>query len=485
MPLWIRIYLMVFGLIALIILFFSYRMITVSSEAGLQREYTGSLDRHTMFYNALRMYASTMDQITYNPNLEHKMLTQAVQNYGLYYTDNKSHIAMTTEEGEQLYSSISPDDEHAMALTPSKDGRRSYVIRSVGWRTVLFVSGWMDINGKLFRLDFTDDITNLIADQKSLAQQMSLWLSVGMIMLAVGLYVLIRQALRPLAQLSTQAQAIAKGRYDHRITVKRGDEIGQLAVDFNHMADAIQANTELLQRAVHERERFIASLAHELKTPLTSIMGYADLLQYYHLDEQEVIQALQFIRNESKRLDDISIKLLEMFRLGEGPVLNKQVVPVFSLMQQAELITRFSLSRKGQLLDIKSSITEVAIDQELFLVLLSNLIENASRASDNEAVISIRVYSEEGSVVFCVRDNGCGIPVEHLNDVFQPFFMLDRARDGKKKGHGLGLSLSKAIAEAHGGRIDMESQVGEGTTVYALIPNQENLQNGDIPPIEP
>ncbi|WP_243633374.1 sensor histidine kinase [Paenibacillus xerothermodurans] len=480
-----RIYLMVFGLIALMILFFSYRMITVSSEAGIQREYAASLDRHAMFYNALKMYASTMDQISYNPNLEHKMLTQAVQNYGLYYTDNKSHVAMTNEAGEKLYSSILPDDEHAMGLTPAKDGRRSYVIRSVGSRTVLFVSGWVDINGKLFRLDFTDNITNLIADLKSLARQMSLWLSVGMVMLALGLYVLIRQALHPLAQLSTQAQAIAKGRYDHRITVKRDDEIGQLAVDFNHMADAIQANTALLQRAVQERERFIASLAHELKTPLTSIMGYADLLQYYQLDEQEVTQALQFIRNESKRLDDISIKLLEMFRLGAGPVLNKQVVPVFSLMQQAELITKLSLSRKRQRLDIKSSITEVAVDQELFLLLLSNLIENASRASDNDAVISIQAYPRERSVVFCVRDNGCGIPAEHLDDVLQPFFMLDGARDGKKKGHGLGLSLSKAIAEAHGGRLDMKSRLGEGTTVYALIPNQENLQNDDIPPMEP
>jgi signal transduction histidine kinase len=81
-------------------------------------------------------------------------------------------------------------------------------------------------------------------------------------------------------------------------------------------------------------------------------------------------------------------------------------------------------------------------------------------------VISIQVYPEDGSVVFCVRDNGCGIPVEHLNDVFQPFLMLDRARDGIKKGHGLGLSLSKAIVEAHGGMIDMQSRVGKGTTVY-------------------
>jgi signal transduction histidine kinase len=211
--------------------------------------------------------------------------------------------------------------------------------------------------------------------------------------------------------LSKCTQAIAKGRYDHHITVKRGDEIGQLAVDCNYMADASQANTELLQQAVQEIEHFIASLAHELKKPLTSIMGYADLLQYYHLDEQPGIQALQFIRNGSKRLDDISIKLLELFRL--------------SLMQQAELITRFSLPRKGHLLDMKSSITAVAIDQELVLVLLSNLI-GPGKEGDETVHVYGKILDFEPNKIFSYTEHpGPSYNPDHASLETRITFRLD------------------------------------------------------------
>lgn len=485
-PLWLRIYLMVFGLITLVVLFSSYHIISVSNDRNIQREYSISLDKHVMLYNALKIYANTViDKFEYDPDLEHEMLARAVQNYGRYYTDNRSYIAMTNEAGEKLYSSIAPEDERAMGLTPGKDGRRSCVIRRIGTRTVLFVSGWMEIGRQLFRLDYANDITDLIDYQKSLAMQISLWLAVGMVLLALGLYFSIRQTLRPLEQLSTQAQAIAQGRYEHRITVKRSDEIGQLAVDFNRMAEAIQANMELLQQNVKEREAFIASLAHELKTPLTSIMGYSSLLQNYNLAEKDREQALIFIYNESKRLDGISKKLLELFRLGDGRVIDKKKVAVSSLLQQLKIIAQFSLSEKEQSLDIDSSVDRVAVDQELFLVLLSNLVENASRASENGAIIQLKVYLEDSSVVFGVKDDGCGIPEEHLNKVFQPFFMLDRARDRTKNGHGLGLSLCQAIAQAHDGTIYIESSPGKGTTVYALIPDYKSLQISDTTPIEP
>lgn len=469
-PLWMRIYLMVFGLVTVVIVFFSYRIIQVSIEYNLQREIISSRENHSMIGNALKMYESTIDD--YYPTLKKDILTKAFQNYGRYFTDQKSHVAITGESGEKLYSSIPDEEEKAMGLAPPKDGRRSYVIRNIDVRTVLFVSSWMKIDDQLLRLDYAHDITNLIADQKSLSLQISFWVLVGLTVSAAGLYVLIRQALRPLGLLSTQAQAIAKGRYQHRITVQRGDEIGQLAVDFNHMAEAIQANMELLQRGVTEREAFIASLAHEFKTPLTSIMGYASLLQHYDLEEKDVEQALSFIHSESKRLDGMSKKLLELFRLGNGEALNKQQVDVSSLMQQLKIISQFSLDRKGQTLEIICSVSTVTVDPELFLVLLSNLVENASKASENDAVIRFTVYTEDSFVVFCVEDHGCGVPEKHLTNVFQPFFMLDSARDRKKNGHGLGLSLSKAIATAHNGSIYMKSRLNGGTSVYTLVPDQ-------------
>ncbi|MDC0762034.1 HAMP domain-containing sensor histidine kinase [Brevibacillus sp. AG] len=469
-PLWMRIYLMVFGLVTVVIVFVSYRIIEVSIEYNLQREISSSLENHIMIGNSLKMYESTIDD--YYPTLLKDILAKSFQNYGQYFTDQRSHLAITGESGEKHFSSISDEEEKVMSLVPPKDGRRSYVIRNIDARTVLFVSSWMKMNDELLRLDYAHDITSLIDDQKSLSLQISFWVLVGLTVFAVGLYVLIRQALRPLGLLSTQAQEIAKGSYQHRISVQRADEIGQLAIDFNYMVEAIQSNMELLQRGVMEREAFIASLAHEFKTPLTSIMGYASLLQNYHLDEKDVEQALRFIHSESKRLDGMSKKLLELFRLGNGEPPNKQQVDVFSLMQQLKIISQFTLDRRGQTLEIAYSVSTVTVDPELFLVLLSNLVENASKASENDTVIRLAVYTEDSFVVFCMEDHGCGVPEEHLANVFQPFFMLDSSRDRKKNGHGLGLSLCKAIATAHHGSIDMKSRLNGGTSVYTRVPVQ-------------
>ncbi|RNB78096.1 sensor histidine kinase [Brevibacillus nitrificans] len=480
MPLWIRVYLLTFGLSTVIILFFSYPIIAASSEHSIQREYSRSLDRHVMFASAMKMYAASIEKMAFNPGMRQDLLTRAAQNYGWYYADGKSHIAMTGPDGEELYSSLSPEDEKLMDLNPPKDGRRSFVIRQSGERSVLFVSGWMSIAGELYRLDYENDVTDMIAGQRSLTTQISLWFSAGMILLGVGLYFLISHSLKPLAQLSAQAKALARGNYDPRIEMTRQDEIGQLAMEFNHMADAVQAHMELLRREVKDRETLIASLAHEVKTPLTSIMGYASLLENYELNEADKQKALHLIHLESKRLDDLSKKLLNLFRLGnERVVLRKEPVRVSLLLEHLERISKLSLARKGQSLVSKSIVETVVVDEELLQVLLNNLVENASKASDYHESILLSVYTEGELVVFCVRDRGCGIPVEHLGDVFQPFFVLDTARNRKYSGHGLGLSLCKAIAEAHGGSISIVSRCGEGTSVYIRVPNGQVLQNDD------
>lgn len=469
-PLWIQIYLMAFGLITLVIFCISYQFIEASSRHNIQREYNRSLDKHVMFASAMIMYAGSVEKMAFNPGLKHEMLKSAAQNYGRYYTDDKSYIAMIDPNGETLYSSISKEDDKIMDLVPPKDGRRSFVIRKLGSRSVLFVSGWVTIADQLFRLDYENDITDVVAEQKALAIQIAIWFLAGMVLVAVGLFILIKVALQPLAQVSRQATAMATGNYEHRILIKRGGEIGQLAVEFNHMADAVLAHMELLRQEVKEREVFIASLSHELKTPLTSIMGYANLLQNYHLEPSEMQKALCFIHAESKRLDEMSKRLLDLFRIGSGKVLHKKQVPVSALLEQLEIISKFSLTRKNQTLEIKSSVMNLTVDQELFLILLNNLIENASKASASGTSIDLHVYAEGTFVVFCVEDHGCGIPEEHLGHVFQPFFMLNSARDKKNGGHGLGLSLCKAIVEAHGGSISIESSPGEGTKVCIQVP---------------
>ena len=471
MALWLKIYWTVFAWIMLIIFVFSFRIVAITGEHNLQKEYENALDKHAMLNDALQIYANANEALYQgNPELERELIRKAVRNYGRYYTDKSSFIAVTNRDEKKLYSSMAAVDENSMALQPAYSGERSYVMRSVGSRSVIFVSGWVQLGNGKYRLDYERDITAVKEDTKKLAAQISIWLAGGMTVVAGGLFIILKRALRPLDQLGQNAKAIARGQYEQRIKVERDDEVGRLAADFNDMAEAVQVKTGMLQRMIDERETFIASFAHELKTPLTSIMGYASLLELYNLNEKDQKQAVGFIRSESKRLDELAVKLMDLFRISDGKTVARRTVQVTEITGQLEKTSSYVLSRKGQRLDVNIEVAEVTVDPALWLILLGNLVENASKASPEASVIELRANREGAYVVFRVIDRGYGIPEERLEDVFQPFFMLDRSRDRKKNGHGLGLSLCRAIAEAHGGNISLISREGLGTTVIVKFP---------------
>ena len=322
----------------------------------------------------------------------------------------------------------------------------------------------------MFRLDYASNISAWIYSQKRLSTQISLMLAVGMLFLAVGLLFMIRRALNPLVELILQAKTVAEGNYEHQIEVRSSDEIGQLAVEFNQMTESIRRHTQMLQEEIKERERFMASMAHELKTPLTSIMGYVSLLKNYNLDREETKKALNFIDKESKRLDEISKKLLNLFRISGGQGVTKKKISVTSMFKQLESISGMFLAEREQFLKLEAFIEYIDGDEELLMLLLNNLVENASKFSARGTHILVNAYREGSSAIFSVRDYGCGISQEHLDRVFQPFFMSDASRSKKEKGYGLGLSLCKAIAEAHGGRIYIDSHLGKGTCVFVNLP---------------
>lgn len=475
-PLWLRIYGWVLLIVTIVIVVLCYRVLTVSGNASLNREYDSALEKHAMLGNALSLYAgSLLERFEYEQLQERELLAAAVQNYSRYYTAERSGIGMKSREEEHLYSNMPPQWEASMNLAPPDDGQRSYVLRMVDERVIVFVSGWVSIGQQRYRLDYAQDISGMLEAGKTLSRQISGWLAAGLLLLAAGLYAIIKRALRPLAQLSGQAQAMGSGQYEQRISIEYEDEIGRLAGEFNQMAEAVQARTRQLQETVRERERLITSLAHELKTPLTSIMGYASLLQDYAIDGVNREKALQSIRAESKRLDDLSRKLLELFRLAGGQVLNVQPIDVDAVFEQLQLIARFGLQQRRQTLATERTVSQLYADQELLLILLANLVDNASKASEPGSVLRLQIYEENGSVVLAVSDPGCGIPAEHQDEVFQPFYMMDRARDRVKGGHGLGLSLCKAIAEAHGGWMRLESREGAGTTVYTVLPVRQDF----------
>lgn len=301
-----------------------------------------------------------------------------------------------------------------------------------------------------------------------------------LLLLAGGiLYRSLAYTIRPLLLLKDAAAAISEGNYQVRIDDSRKDEIGQLAKSFNHMATTVQENIEALTNTNETQRRMLGSLAHELKTPMTAIMGYADTLLTVRLSDRRREQALTYIGRECRRLSRLSVKMLELTELYEEKeqVVDFEKCQVRDLLENVRQLMKFKLSEKNICLETECIPEDLSweMDQDMMVSFLVNLVDNAYKASENGGKIFMKA-DEQG---ITVKDQGQGIPEEELNRVTEAFYMVDKSRSRSFGGAGLGLALCKEIAELHGARLIIKSIEGTGTSViFQRLQNSYNL--GDI-----
>ena len=292
---------------------------------------------------------------------------------------------------------------------------------------------------------------------------------------AVILLIVIRAVTRPLNRLEIAAKNIAGGNYQNRIPIKGSDEIAELSKQMNMMSAAIEEKITQIEQISENREIFIANMAHELKTPLTSILGFADLLKIKsEVPEDERREFASIIAAEAKRLRLLSTKLMELVSLGED-ALKLTPTPLKALLEK--IIDEFAPISDEKYCMVEYELENVTInaDPALFTSLILNLMDNARKASELGQVISIRLQRKEGKAIILIRDYGRGIPAEHLAHVTEAFYMVDKARSRGAGGAGVGLSLCKAITEAHHGTFEIDSQEHVGTTVTLTFPIIEGV----------
>lgn len=273
---------------------------------------------------------------------------------------------------------------------------------------------------------------------------------------------------RPLGRVSNAARRLAKGELSARVRVTSHDEIGRLSEDFNRMAGHLQENVTELREAMQRQERFMGSFAHELKTPMTSIIGYADLLRTQSLDEAEAMCAANYIFSEGKRLEALSLKLLEL-QVMQHQALKRTKTDVDALISGLVQHLRPVYAQAHVRLQCRCAAGVWMLDADLVSSLLMNLLDNARKAMENGGNLYI-VSDTEGD--FCrirVLDNGCGMPAEALEHVTEAFYRVDKSRSRAQGGVGLGLSLCSRIVQLHGGDMKFDSRVGNGTCVTVRL----------------
>ncbi len=266
----------------------------------------------------------------------------------------------------------------------------------------------------------------------------------------------------PLKRMSRAAGRMAQGYYAERLTLKSGGEIGALAESFNQMADSVEDKIHRLSKAAREKEDFVANFAHELKTPLTSIIGYADTICQRELSREELHKASWRILTEGMRLEALSQKLMELIVLGRQDFPLSETL-VTELLQDVEDSLAPLLSEKQITLRLQAQPAEVLMDYDLLKTLLLNLADNSVKAGCS--TIELQGTRQEDGYWICAGDDGCGMEEEELSRITEAFYMVDKARSRRQHGAGLGLALADRIAGIHGGALLFKSQKGVGTTV--------------------
>ena len=297
-------------------------------------------------------------------------------------------------------------------------------------------------------------------------------IGVAFILSIGGAYLLARAAMRPVEAVTATAQEMGEGDLAKRLPVANPkDEIGRLTTTINGLLARLEAAFRRREEALSRQRRFAADASHELRTPLTSISGHARMLDEWALegDKETAHRSLGTIRREAGKMRGLIESLLTLTRGDEGAPME---VGRYDLGAVAKEATETAANGK---VSIELVPTEHEIpatfDRERVLQVASILLDNAVKYTPHGGSVAVTVEEHDGGVALAVSDTGVGISEDQLPLIFERFYRADAAR--AEEGVGLGLSIARQIAEAHGGTIQASSKPGEGSTFVLLLPRKK------------
>lgn len=376
---------------------------------------------------------------------------------------------VTTETGRTVYSTMEPASDEEL-LEEIDESSRGYSIRREEKTGQVFIhcADTIDLDDGVLYLESARNISSLFADRET-HYRIYRYLLLAVVAAAGGvLYLTSCWLTQPIRDLGKVADRLADGDYTSRAEVEGGDEVSELAESFNSMADAVEKNVHQLADAARRQEDFTASFVHELKTPLTSIIGYADMLRSGALDGEKSMKAAAYIFSEGKRLEKLSMALMDLLVTGHGAVSLREV-DMARLCRQAAEAARPAMAAKGLELQVSAQEGTLRGNESLLETMLINLLDNARKASESGTVVTLEGCALPEGYRLTVTDQGRGIPAQELEKITEAFYMVDKSRSRAEGGAGLGLALCKTIAAFHGGSLSFASQEGHGTTVVATL----------------
>ncbi len=461
MKFWIKLMLGIVIIISIILSASRYIIVRKNFVNSLENSIQQNASKHKL--ERYYLDSNIVSKIEQGEEFTEEHLYEYISSLTDYMNNDMESVEIYSEDKVKIISSFFKS--HKLKLDNIDDlldkEVDKYIIREIEDENYMIFCSYYTVSNVSLYIVNIYDITSIYEERE---RQLKEVMYTDIIVLAISSIVVAifsRFLTKPIEELNNVTKKISSGKFNERVDVKSNGEIGELADSFNKMAEEIENKINHLNLSIKQKDDFISGFSHEIKTPMTAIIGYSDLLRLKNCDDDVRIPALNYIYSESKRLEELSYKLLSLMELSEDKIELKEVKIKDYLQKICKKIVLEDVELK---VDLEEA--TVKIDEKLLEVVIRNLVQNAKKAEPKDRSVYLVGNNKENKYIISIIDNGIGIPKEHIERVTEDFYMVDKSRSRKNGGTGIGLSLCKKILEFHNSKINIESQESIGTRVY-------------------
>lgn len=277
-------------------------------------------------------------------------------------------------------------------------------------------------------------------------------------------------------RLRKATREVANGNFDIQVPEHNRDEFDDLGADFNKMTTSLKESQEEIERQEERRRQFMADASHEMRTPLTTINGLLEGLQYGAISKDQEANALRLMKNETERLIRLVNENLDYEKIRTNQI--SMVIKRFdatTVLEEivAQLEPKATTARDQLIFETKEEVTIYA-DYDRFRQIVVNIVQNAIQFTTDGSIV-IRLYKQNLKTIVEIQDTGIGMTPEQVNNIWDRYYKVDPSRKNKKFGEsGLGLPIVQQLMRLHKGEIEVESELGKGSTFRLIFPDTES-----------
>lgn len=446
----------------------SYYLIETGFEYSINKEINSTYEENSELHKAAFSLMQRSGRSDFALPLEFKVEDWEIRNLGPDFPKKTIPFKFSDSEFNSLFENNWLDIESDLLKKVNEEGM-AYEVINIDGNYFIHTGSAIKIMDSEFYIENYSDVTLLYAN-KERQYQISVWLIVAMIIVTAIVAGIVSKFLtKPIKVLADTTREFAEGNLSKRSAIYHNDEIGLLSKEFNNMAEKLEFTVQELKDAAERQETFVGNFVHELKTPLTSIMGYSDMVRSRKMSNENIVLSANYIFEESKRLESLSMKLMDLIviKKQEFEMVN---MPTHTLFNSVEAAISPVFEKENINLKVEYDDENIMVEPDLIKTVFVNLLDNARKAIVKNGEILMKGIKYEDYYEIKIADNGRGIENEELSKITEAFYMVDKSRARKQGGAGLGLSICSKIIEVHNWEMIFESQINKGTVVTIKIP---------------